>query len=114
VPLTRALSARAMRGSWREFFRAWLLDECAWLQSQMLFFLGQGTAEVALHLFRYLALLVVEQLARGESLWRERGRWFFDLNMASITNPRQGNVRATSRVPRMGRTLTLIYSAAKI
>jgi hypothetical protein len=43
----------------------------------MFFFLGQGTAEVALHRFQYLALLVVEHLARGFALWRERGRRFF-------------------------------------
>ena len=55
-------------------FRAWLLDERAWLQSQAFFFLGQGTTELALHRFQYLALRIVEQLARGFALWRERGR----------------------------------------
>ena len=55
----------------------WLLDERAWLQSQAFFLLGQGTTEFALHRFQYLALLVVEQLAGGFALWRERGRWFF-------------------------------------
>jgi hypothetical protein len=43
----------------------------------MFFSLGQGTAEVALHRCQYLALLVVEHLARGFALWRERGRRFF-------------------------------------
>ena len=55
----------------------WLLDECAWLQSQAFFLLGQSTTEIALHRFQYLALLVVEQFARGFAFWRERRRWFF-------------------------------------
>jgi hypothetical protein len=43
----------------------------------MFFFLGQGTPQVALHRFQYLALPIVEHLARGFALWRERGRRFF-------------------------------------
>jgi hypothetical protein len=58
-------------------FRVWLLNERARLQSQAFFLLGQGTPEVALHRFQYLALVVVEPLARGFALWRERGRRFF-------------------------------------
>ena len=54
-----------------------LLDERAWLQSQAFFLLGQGTTQIALQHFQYLALLVIEQFARGYALWRERGRWFF-------------------------------------
>jgi hypothetical protein len=38
-------------------------------QNQAFFLLGQGTTEVALHRFQYLALLAVEQLARGFALW---------------------------------------------
>ena len=54
-----------------------LLDERAWIENQMFFALGQGTAEVALHRFQHLALLGVEPLARGFALWRDRGRRVF-------------------------------------
>jgi hypothetical protein len=63
---------------------AWLLDERAWLQSQAFLLLGQRTAKLALHRCQHLALVVVEPLTRGEALWRERGRWFFRFEHASI------------------------------
>ena len=61
-----------------------LLDERAWLQNQMFFFLCQRTAEVALHHFEHLALVVGEQLACGFALWRERGDGSSGLNTAAI------------------------------
>ena len=56
--------------------RGCLLSACV-LQSQMFFLLGQKTTKLALHLFQHIALAVVEPLARGFALWRERGRRFF-------------------------------------
>lgn len=55
----------------------WLLDERTGLQNQMFFLLRQRTAELALHRFHHLALVLVEPLARGFALWGERGRRFF-------------------------------------
>jgi hypothetical protein len=54
-----------------------LLDERAWIENQMFFALGQGTAEASLQSFQHLALLGVELLARRFALWRDRGRRIF-------------------------------------
>ena len=54
-----------MRLSSGRIFRAWLLDERAWLKSQAFFLLRQGATEVALQRFQYLALPIIELLAHG-------------------------------------------------
>ena len=74
-PGSHALTPYSLEGAPKKICRAWLLDERAWLQSQAFFLLGQGTTEIALHRFQYLAFLVVEQLSRGFAFWREWRRW---------------------------------------
>jgi hypothetical protein len=60
----------------------------------------KGQTKVALHCFQYLALLVVEQLARGFALWRERGRRFFRLEHGHHMSPASSACRSTLRTHR--------------
>src|SRR5580704_5115433 len=69
----------------------------------MFFLLGQKTTKLALHLFQHIALAVVEPLAHGFSLWRERGKRFFRFGHSapqipfneSVLNPSVGQLIST-------------------